>query len=577
MRALRKMKEAKKDASGEVLNMDVNKIDAVLDRQLGLAEDSPRGEAKTKDSRPKIKPEGKKGQKAAGKPSRIKEWREFQQELRGYENDKEALFELIRNELHDYRIILTQMDFKAPKFDEQIWELYHFIEDEIPHMRRKRLEKRPLTLHSYKKLRARVMAWRNIYAKKEALMELLEKAPKALEFYNKMQIMREQRSKELILKQEQTQKITAARKSLETALEYIERRNTEGEEITYGSNILRLDEAQQFWEKNLREVFQIEQAGTTNADEVLEKIYTLETVVREAPSLARRVREIEEQFGRLSNMHDMLAGYGKSLIPKSELARTTIMLYERIPALWATGQHAELDRILEKVKNFINSYEETLQYELSYAERRRPGATRAMLGDGVPNDSFGLPNMISLARSLVNAVDSRDRFMRGHSDRVTRIAVNTARRMNWGGSDLEYLELAALLHDVGKISIPESILTKVSPLTNEEWKIIKMHPYYGAQILKPLEPLNRIIPWVYHHQEKWDGSGYPDNLAKKDIPAASAIINVAEAFSVMTIDMPTRDAMPILNAVDQIKEGSGKQFSPEVVEAFVDVAEAYKS
>jgi HD-GYP domain-containing protein (c-di-GMP phosphodiesterase class II) len=117
------------------------------------------------------------------------------------------------------------------------------------------------------------------------------------------------------------------------------------------------------------------------------------------------------------------------------------------------------------------------------------------------------------------------------------------------------------------------ILTKVKPLTNQEWKTIQMHPYYGAQIVKQISNLNRIVPWVYHHQEHWDGTGYPDQLSKKDIPPAASIISLAEAYAVMTTDLPYRQSLTNKEAITDIKESSEKQFDPAVVEAFLDAIE----
>ena len=98
-----------------------------------------------------------------------------------------------------------------------------------------------------------------------------------------------------------------------------------------------------------------------------------------------------------------------------------------------------------------------------------------------------------------------------------------------------------------------------------------MHPYFGAQIIKPIEVLSRIVPWVYHHHEKWDGTGYPNHLSKREIPQGAAIISLAEAFSVMIIDMPSRKAMSHEDAIEVVKQASGTQFSPEIVDAFLAI------
>ena len=101
-----------------------------------------------------------------------------------------------------------------------------------------------------------------------------------------------------------------------------------------------------------------------------------------------------------------------------------------------------------------------------------------------------------------------------------------------------------------------------------------MHPYYSAQIVKPVKSLSGVIPWVYHHQERWDGKGYPDRLAKSEIPLGASIISLSEAYTAMTTGMPQRDALSKEVAIEKIKDEEGGQFNPEVVEAFVDAMEA---
>jgi putative nucleotidyltransferase with HDIG domain len=147
---------------------------------------------------------------------------------------------------------------------------------------------------------------------------------------------------------------------------------------------------------------------------------------------------------------------------------------------------------------------------------------------------------VAAIRSLATAIDARDPYTSGHSEDVAHLAVQLARELGWSGADLEMLEFAALLHDVGKIAVPDAILQKAKPLTPDEWNIIRLHPYHSAQIVKPIEPLQRIVPWVYHHQERWDGTGYPDGLKGEAIPLASRIIAVVDAFNAMTTDPTAR-------------------------------------
>ena len=131
------------------------------------------------------------------------------------------------------------------------------------------------------------------------------------------------------------------------------------------------------------------------------------------------------------------------------------------------------------------------------------------------------------------------------------------------------LEFAALLHDVGKIAVPDAILRKPGPLTPEEWDVMHRHPYYSRQIVAPVEPLRRLTPWIYHHHERWDGTGYPDGLKGEAIPLAARIIAVADVWDALRSDRPYRKAWPEEKAWEHIREQAGKHFDPQVVEVFL--------
>ncbi len=178
---------------------------------------------------------------------------------------------------------------------------------------------------------------------------------------------------------------------------------------------------------------------------------------------------------------------------------------------------------------------------------------------------------VAAIRSLAAAIDARDPYTRGHSQGVTDLVIQLGKKMGWNGPDLDLLEFAALLHDVGKIAVPDAVLRKVEPLTPDEWSIIRMHPYHSAQIIKPVEPLERIIPWVYHHHERWDGTGYPDGLGGEDIPLASRIIAVADSYNAMTTDRPYRKALSQEEALAEIERCAGSQFDPQVAEFFLNI------
>jgi putative nucleotidyltransferase with HDIG domain len=183
---------------------------------------------------------------------------------------------------------------------------------------------------------------------------------------------------------------------------------------------------------------------------------------------------------------------------------------------------------------------------------------------------------VAAISSLANAIDARDPYTRGHSEDVTRIVVNLARDLGWEGADLEMIEFAALLHDVGKIAVPDNILRKPEELTPEEWDVIYLHPYHSAQIVRPVEPLRKIIPWIYHHHEHWDGSGYPDHLKGEEIPEGARIIAVVDSFNAMTTDRPYHKALPEPEAMQEVNRSAGKQFDPRIVKAFLKVIKAMK-
>jgi putative nucleotidyltransferase with HDIG domain len=183
---------------------------------------------------------------------------------------------------------------------------------------------------------------------------------------------------------------------------------------------------------------------------------------------------------------------------------------------------------------------------------------------------------VATISSLATAIDARDPYTRGHSEDVTRIVVLLARELGWHGADLEMLEFAALLHDVGKIAVPDDILRKPEDLLPDEWNVIYLHPYHSAQILRPVEPLRKIIPWIYHHHERWDGEGYPDRLKGEAIPEGARIIAVVDAFNAITTNRPYHKALSEEAALEEIARNAGKQFDPAIVKAFLKIMNAGK-
>ncbi|HVC81139.1 MAG TPA: diguanylate cyclase [Chloroflexota bacterium] len=182
-------------------------------------------------------------------------------------------------------------------------------------------------------------------------------------------------------------------------------------------------------------------------------------------------------------------------------------------------------------------------------------------------------NMATVA-ALAAAVDAKDPYTQGHSQRVSRYAAILARAMLLPVPDLARIELAGQLHDVGKIGVPDACLTKPGKLTADEYLAIQQHPVIGERMLAEVPYLCEILPAVRHHHERWDGEGYPDRLSGSQIPPDAAILAVADSFDAMTSSRTYRAALPASEARRRIREGSGSQFSPEVVRAFERAAAA---
>jgi HD domain-containing protein len=172
-------------------------------------------------------------------------------------------------------------------------------------------------------------------------------------------------------------------------------------------------------------------------------------------------------------------------------------------------------------------------------------------------------------RSLASAVDAKDKFTSGHSERVQRIAVDIGRQMNCSEKELEALEWGGLLHDIGKIGVPDAVLLKQDKLTKDERIIMNQHPVKGEEIIKPVQRLRPELPIIRHHHEWYNGSGYPDHLEGEQIPRLARILGVADAFEAMTAARPYR-MTPFTSeqAFGELRKYSGIQFDPEMVDAF---------
>jgi HD-GYP domain-containing protein (c-di-GMP phosphodiesterase class II) len=169
--------------------------------------------------------------------------------------------------------------------------------------------------------------------------------------------------------------------------------------------------------------------------------------------------------------------------------------------------------------------------------------------------------------SLVGAVNDHDTYTGGHSCRVSDYTAALGRIMGLPRSEVSFLRQAGLIHDIGKIGVPDKILRKNGRLTEEELHLVRLHPILGASILSRFKGMERMIPVVLHHHERWDGSGYPSGLAGIDIPRESRAIFVADAFDAMTTDRPYGEILSTQEALTELRRCAGSQFDPQLVDA----------
>ncbi len=176
---------------------------------------------------------------------------------------------------------------------------------------------------------------------------------------------------------------------------------------------------------------------------------------------------------------------------------------------------------------------------------------------------------LSAIKALVNALEARDAYTKGHSARVARYALQLGKALNCCSCDLDALELAAIMHDIGKIGVPDQALLKAGKLTEEEYGLIKKHPRIGETILADSAHLEKIIPGVLLHHERFDGTGYPQGISGDRIPLMAQIISVADAYDAMTSTRPYRQALSPKQAMEELKRGINTQWEQKIIECFI--------
>ena len=218
--------------------------------------------------------------------------------------------------------------------------------------------------------------------------------------------------------------------------------------------------------------------------------------------------------------------------------------------LFATGPEA-FEEIYQRLRQFTDSLPET---EIA----------------GAPHDPTSVPqSILDTVTSLAYAIDAKDQYTQGHSQKVSAYAALLAEALGMTEPEVEEIRLAAMLHDVGKVGIPESILNKSGPLNPEEWDVMKAHVVFGGKILEPLAPLARIREMVLHHHEFFDGSGYPNALTGETIPVGARIITIADSYDTITSDRSYKKGRTAEQALSELERCANTQFDGKLVASFV--------
>ena len=176
----------------------------------------------------------------------------------------------------------------------------------------------------------------------------------------------------------------------------------------------------------------------------------------------------------------------------------------------------------------------------------------------------------------VLALDLRDRETEGHTKRVTEMTTKLARKLECTEEELVHIRRGALLHDMGKMGIPDEILQKPGPLTDDEWVIMRRHPHYAYQMLAPINYLSQALIIPYYHHERWDGSGYPHKLKGRDIPLHARLFAVVDVWDALSSDRPYRKGLPSQEIVEYLQKEAGRLFDPDIVAIFIPLIEATK-
>jgi HD-GYP domain-containing protein (c-di-GMP phosphodiesterase class II) len=244
-------------------------------------------------------------------------------------------------------------------------------------------------------------------------------------------------------------------------------------------------------------------------------------------------------------------------------ARSAHSIVEPITAMISHLRRSESTGLLPEFQGNQSSIREI--QELTASFNQAAGAIREARGN--LQEAY-----LEFVGSLASALDARDPYTAGHSGRVSELSCATAMALNLTGEEVNDIRIGALLHDIGKIGVSDTVLQKPGRLTDQEFALVKQHPEIGRRILEGVQGFSPYLAAVELHHENWDGTGYPKGQSGETTPLAARIIHVVDAYDAMTTDRPYRSGMTHRDAVGMLVKYAGRQFDPRVVDAFLEVA-----
>jgi diguanylate cyclase (GGDEF)-like protein/putative nucleotidyltransferase with HDIG domain len=213
-------------------------------------------------------------------------------------------------------------------------------------------------------------------------------------------------------------------------------------------------------------------------------------------------------------------------------------------------------------------------YKTKYSSRNKVQLYTSVIDELKGNYQFSSKDEDEVLQSLktfLMIINSKDRYTYGHTERIMEYAERLAKKIGLSPSEVKNVRYGALLHDIGKVEVPSEVLNKTAKLDQNEWETIKMHVIWGEQMVEPINELQGCLPMIRHHHERFDGRGYPDQLAASEIPLEARILTIADCFDAMTTNRPYQQAKTTNEAIEEIIQCSGTQFDPELVKPFIEV------